>query len=137
MKRLAIVIALLVLIPQIASATKNEPGPTVTSSTPRQFVQTAVLPSAGGAELTIVSTAGNEGQAKKAMSQAFGYASTKAGMLMAEVNKVNAQPRKARSRRRATESISTSNRLKASFRNSNGDGERRHRMRCARTSSAT
>jgi len=95
MKKLAIVIALIILVPSIAQAKDNdEPGPKVTQSTPRQFTQTAVLPSAGGAELTIVTTAGNEGQAKAAMSQAFGHASTKASALMAEVSKVNAQPRK-------------------------------------------
>jgi len=95
MKKLALLVALLVLIPAISQATESdEPGPTQTAATPRQFTQSAVLPSAGAAELTIVSTAGNEGQANEAMSQAFGYASTKAGTLMAEVSNVNAQPRK-------------------------------------------
>lgn len=95
MKKAAIAALILLLIPVITHAKENdEPGPAQTSSTPRQFTQSAVLPSAGGAELTIVSTAGNEGQAKAAMSQAFGYASTKAGTLMTEVANVNAQPRK-------------------------------------------
>jgi thiamine biosynthesis lipoprotein ApbE len=95
MKKLTIVALMLVLIPFVTHASESdEPGPAMTSSTPRQFTQGAVFPSAGAAELTIVGTAADEGNANAAMSQVMGQASTKAGALMAEVANVNAQPRK-------------------------------------------
>ena len=95
MKKLALVALMLILIPAITHAIEsNEPGPQITSSTPRQFIQNTVLSGAGSAELTIVATAGDEGRAMSAMSRTLGQASGKAGALIAEVAKVNAAPRK-------------------------------------------
>ena len=95
MKKLALILALIVLIPSLAHAKESdEPGPQITSSTRRQFIQNSVLSGAGGAELTIVATAGDEGRAMSAMSGALGQASGKASALVAEVRKVNAAPRK-------------------------------------------
>lgn len=94
-KILTVVLVLSILIPALAQAKESDqPGPTVTSSTRRQFIQNTVFPSAGGAQLTIVATAGDESRANAAMSQVMGQASAKAGTLIAEVTKVNAQPRK-------------------------------------------
>lgn len=95
MKKLALAALILVLIPLVAHTKESdEPGPAMTSFTPRQFTQNAVFTGAGGAELTVVATAGDESRANAAMSQVMGQASAKAGALVAEIATVNAQPRK-------------------------------------------
>lgn len=89
---MSIVIAAL-LIPSVAQAKKSNSSQ-IAPSTPRQFSSSMALPGAGGAELTIVATAADEGRANAAISSALSQAAAAAGALTSEVQNINEQPRK-------------------------------------------